>query len=140
MFVDDCEAFCGAVYVSLHDVSVQTCVDHHGSFYVYGVSHVELSEVGSVECFFHCGDGVAVVGDVDDGEADAVVCDALVDFQLVDEGACECEVDVLQFVFDGNDFCALFYDSGEHGFLCVWWFVYFFNCVASYVKIGDFVY
>jgi len=49
-----------------------------------------------------------------DGEADAVVGDALVNLQFVDEGAGEREVDILAVVADGHDGGKFFYDSGKH--------------------------
>ena len=73
------EADAGGVDVSLDDVAVEATIHDHASFEVDEVAGLPCPEVGFFEGLFYCGDAVAVAGDLFDGEADAVVGQALVD-------------------------------------------------------------
>ena len=103
-----------AVYMTLHDVSVESAVHYHRALYVHLVAYLEQSEVRSVERFLHSRHRVVVAFDRYNGQANAVMSYALVDFQFVSERACQREVYILLVVFDGNDSSHFFYYTGKH--------------------------
>ena len=107
----DVDALGGEVHVALYDVAVQTAVHGHGALDVYFVAYAEEAEVGAAERLLHGGDDVAGAVGADNGEAYAVVGEALVDVELVGEGALEGEVEVLLFLTDGYDGGRGFYYS-----------------------------
>ena len=104
----------GLVNVSLHDVPVQASVHQHRALHVHFVAHPEQPEVAALQCLAHGGYGVGVVLEADNGQADAIVSNALVDAQLLDEGAGKGQVDVVLLVLYGNHACHAFNDTGEH--------------------------
>lgn len=71
----------------------------------------EEPEVAASEGLFDGSDFVVVAVDGDDGEAYAVVGDALVYFEFVVERAVELEGDVGAFGSDGDDGCSVFYNT-----------------------------
>ena len=75
------------VNMPLHDVAVQAAVHEHRALHVDLVAHGEQSYVGALQSLAHGGDGVGAVLKAHHGEADAVVRHALVNTQLLCEGA-----------------------------------------------------
>ena len=99
------------VDVTLHDVAVQAAVHQHTALHVHAVANVQVSEVGALQCLAHGGNGIGVVRPTDDGQADTVVGDALIDLQFIHEGATQRQVQVALVLFQRNDGCGFFYDS-----------------------------
>ena len=83
----DCNAPGCLVDVTLYDMSVKASVHHHGALDIDLVADLQHAYVAALECLAHGGDGVCTVGNPDYGKAYAVMCDALVDLELVDKGA-----------------------------------------------------
>lgn len=52
----------------------------------------------------------------DYGEADAIMGDALVNFEVVGDGGGDGEMDIAAFVEDAGDGAAVFYDASKHEF------------------------
>ena len=98
------------VDVSLHDVAVQSAVHHHRPLHVHLVAHVEQSQVRAVERLLHRRDDVLVAVDADHGEADAVVCHALVDLQFARERALQGEINVFP-VFPNSYYGSKFFNN-----------------------------
>ena len=102
------------VYVTLHDVSVEAVANLHGSFQVDIVADFEYAEVGAVERFLHGSDGIKVTFVTHDSQADAVVCDGLVDGCAIGKWVAEREVLVGLFGLNLDDLSHSFYDTTEH--------------------------
>ena len=83
------------IYVALHDVAVQATVHRHRTLDVDAVALLQQAKVGAEQRLLHRRHGVATVLDAHHSEADAIVGNALVYFQLIDKAATEREVDVL---------------------------------------------
>jgi len=69
-----------------------------------------------LEGFGDSGNGVGAVIDSYYGEADAIVGDALVDFEVVGDRGGDGEMDIAAFVEDACDAAAVFYDASKHEF------------------------
>ena len=97
--------------MTLHDMSVESAVDFHGSLEIDEVADLEVAEIGAVEGLADCGHGIGVVVmERYDGEAYAVVGHTLVDMQL--RGEITCQTDMKIFPFAGKPCdagCALYY-------------------------------
>lgn len=100
-----------AINVSLHDVAIKTSIYFHGAFHVHLIALFPEPEVGAFERLVHGSDGVGVALDFHDGEADAIVRHALVNFQLRGEGAAQGEVFIGGFRSHGDDLCGAFNNS-----------------------------
>ena len=105
------DATSGLVYVALDDMAVETSVHQHGTLNVHLVANLQQSEVGTLQSLLHGGDGVSGLNNVYDGEADAIVSDALVYFQFVDKGAGKGEVDVFPVTLDSYNGSEFFDDA-----------------------------
>ena len=103
--------------MALHDVAVQATVHRHRTLDVDAVALLQQAKVGAEQRLLHRRHGVATVLDAHHSEADAIVGNALVYFQLIDKAATEREVDILLVVTDGNDGCHLFYYTAKHIFI-----------------------
>ena len=75
------------VDMPLHYVAVQAAVHEHGTLHIDLVAHGEQTYIGALQSLAHGGDGVGAVLKAHHGEADAVVRHALVNTQLLYEGA-----------------------------------------------------
>ena len=73
------------IHMALNDMSVETAVHQHGAFYIHFIADLQQTEVRAVEGLLHGGDRIGTILDGDDGEADAIMGDALIDFQFVDK-------------------------------------------------------
>lgn len=69
-----------------------------------------------MEGFGDSGDGVGAVIAGNYGKADAIVGDALVDFEVVGDGGGDGKMDIAAFVEDASDGAAVFYDASKHEF------------------------
>ena len=124
------------VNVSLHDVSVQATVHQHRALHVHFVAHSEQPEIAALQRLAH---GCYRVGGLTiglwtlaiilrrnrafsrgrmvngyDGQANAVMGDALVDAEFVYERASQSQMDVVLVVFYGDYPRHAFNDSGKH--------------------------
>ncbi len=97
------EAGGGRIDMSLDDVSIEAAVHDQASFEVDEIAWLPLAEVGLFEGFFDGGDAVEVVLLFFYREADAVMGNALVDFEFVGNGGCDPECLVGAFAFDSVD-------------------------------------
>ncbi len=102
------------IYVSLHDVPIESAAHHHASFQIDEIAYLEESEVGAFEGFAYGGHGIGGVRLADYGEAYAVVCDALVYLEFTDERARHRDVQIVIFVTEIRHLGIFFYDSGKH--------------------------
>ena len=109
------EADSGCVDVSLDDMAVEPAIHDQASFEVDEIAGLPLAEVAFFEGFFDGCDAVEVVLLFFHGEADAVVGDALIDFELVGDGGGYPECLIGAFAFDGVDPAKGFDDASEHG-------------------------
>lgn len=99
------------VNMTLHDVSVQTTVQKHGTLDVDFIAHLQSSEVAALQRFFHSRDGVGATTCSDHRQTHAVVGDALINFQLGNETARKRDVYIGLMLLKRNHFCCFFYDS-----------------------------
>ena len=106
----------GLVHMALHDMSIQSPVHHHRALHIHLVAHLEQTKIAALQSLPHGGNGIGVVLETHNREADAVVGDALVNVQLVYKGACKRQVHIVLLVFDGHYSCHSFYNSGKHSF------------------------
>ena len=89
------------IYMTLHDVAVQPAVEYHAALHVDQITHLELSQIGAVECLAHGCYGILAVLYLHHSEAHAVVCHALVYLQFLYKRAREGEVHVVLLCSDG---------------------------------------
>ena len=108
------DAGCGGIDVALNDVSVEAAVHHQASFEVDEVAGLPGAQIGFFEGFFDSGDAVEVVLCFFDGEADAVMGDALVDRQFMANGGGDPECLVAAVGLGGADLAEGFDNSGKH--------------------------
>jgi len=101
--------------VTLDNMAVEPAVQEHTSFEVDEVAGLPGGEVGLLEGLSDGGHAVGVFPHLLDGEAGAVVGDALVDLQLGGEGGLDPESPVGARGFNGSYRAEGFDDSGEHG-------------------------
>ena len=87
LLVFDGDADSRLVNVSLHDMSVKAAIHQHRAFHIHLIAHFQEAEVAALQCLSHSGDSIGVTLKAYYGEADTVVGYALVDAQLLDEGA-----------------------------------------------------
>jgi len=99
------------VYMTLDDVPVQTSVHHHRSLYVDLGTYAPFSEVTALECFVHGRYDILVARLTDDGQANSIVCHALIDAQFGCKVTLECEMHIFLFFFDAHYACHRFYNS-----------------------------
>ena len=78
------------VNVSLDYMSVETPVHYHRAFEVYAAAFSEQTEIAAVEGFAYRSNGILIARYIDYRQADAVVCNALVYFQLVGKRTLQC--------------------------------------------------
>ena len=109
------EAGSGCVDVSLDDMAVEAAVHDQASFEVDEIAGLPLAEAAFFEGFFDGRYAVEIVFLFFHGEADAVMGDALVDFEFVGDGRCYPECLVGAFAFYGVDPAEGFDDTGKHG-------------------------
>lgn len=79
----DRKTACGLVYMSLYDMSVQSAVHLHAAFEIDFVADFQQPEVAALQSLFDGSNRISVAVDADNGEANAVVSYALVDFQFI---------------------------------------------------------
>ena len=109
------EAGSGCVDVSLDDMPVEPAVHDHASFEIDEIAGLPLAEVALFEGFFDGRYAVEVVFLFFHGKADAVMGDALINFEQVRDRGCYPECLVGTFAFYGVDPAEGFDDAGEHG-------------------------
>ena len=99
------------VDVPLHDVPVEQGIGFHRPFEVDQIAFAQQPEVAPVERLLHGRHGVGVLRDVHNCQTYAVMCYALVDFQLLAEIRPEREILVLTVRADRNHFRRTFHDA-----------------------------
>lgn len=101
----------GVIYVALDDVPIQTSVHHHRSLDVDFGAYAPFSEVTALERFVHGRYDILVARLTDDGQANSIVCHALIDAQFGCKVTLECEMHIFLFFFDAHYACRRFYNS-----------------------------
>ena len=101
-------AYSCLVYMSLHDMSVQPAVHQHAPFYVHFIAFFQQPDIRAFDGFFHGGNGVRIVFDVNHGEAHTVVRHALVYFQFIYKRTRQGQMQVFLF-FDYLDYFGTFF-------------------------------
>ncbi len=123
----------GGVGMSLDDMAVEAAVHFQASFQVDEIARLPVVEVGLGEGLFDGGDAVTAGGggfggsgtgwvragygwddDLFDGEADAVMGDALVDLKFLGDRGFYPKCFIGAFGFDGYYFSERFDNSGKH--------------------------
>ncbi len=114
LLVLDGDADSSLVNVPLHDMPVKASVHQHRALHVHLVAHLEQPEVAALQSLAHSGDGICVVFEAHNCQANAVVGDALVDAKFLYEGAGQSQMDVVLFMFNGDHSRHTFNYSGKH--------------------------
>ena len=104
----------GGVDVTLNDMAVESAVHEEASFQVDEVAGFPVAQIGLFQGFPDGGHAVEIVFELFDGEADAVVGDALVYFEFAREGGGDPECLIGAVGLDGFDFAEGFDDAGKH--------------------------
>ena len=102
------------VDMPLHDMAVQAAVHLHGSFQVDNRARLPVLEIGALERFIDRSDGMGFPILSNDGQAHAVVCQALIDLKQIGDGGGDGEVQVGPFFFNMSDRTEGLYDTCKH--------------------------
>ena len=97
--------------VPLHDVAVEQRIGFHRAFEVHQITRLQQAEVAFVERLLHRGNGIGVVADVHNCQTYAVMCYALIDFQLFAEVRAKRKILVLTVGADLHDLPHAFHDT-----------------------------
>ena len=73
------------IHMTLDNVPVEPAVHQHRALYIHFVANLQQPEVRAVEGLLHGGDGISAILDGNDGEAHAIMGDALINLQFVDK-------------------------------------------------------
>ena len=114
LLVLDADANGSLVNMALYDVSVQSPVHHHRAFHIHLVANLEQPQIAPFQRLSHGCHGVSPCLETNDGQANAVVGNALVDVELFYEWARQSEMHVVLLVFNGDDTRHTFNYSGKH--------------------------
>jgi hypothetical protein len=101
--------------VALDDVAVQPSVKGHAAFEIDKIAWLPGIKVGLFEGFFYGGHAVGIGAYFFDGQTNAVMGNALIDFQFCREGRLDPEYPVGAGGFHGFYCAERFDDTGEHG-------------------------
>ena len=104
----------GGVYVALDDVAVEAAVHQEASFQVDEVAWLPVGQVGLFQGLLDGGYAVEAVCAFFHCEADAVMGNALVNFEFVGDRGGDPECLVGSVGLDGDDFAEGFYYTGKH--------------------------
>ena len=98
----------------LHDMPVEQRIGFHRPLDVDQIAYLQRPQVAAQQRLLHGRHRVGILRKVYDGQAHAVVGDALVDLQFAAEIGAQGEMLVLSFAADGHHGRRLLYDSGKH--------------------------
>ena len=101
----------GLVDVSLNDMSVEQGIGFHRAFEIDQIADAEQPEVAAVEGLLHGRNGVGIPGDVHHRQTNAVMCYALINFELGGKGRPERKILVLPVRPDRHDLGRTLHDA-----------------------------
>jgi hypothetical protein len=81
--------------MTLNDMTIQTAFDKHRALYVNLVSDFKKAEIRAIQCFTNSRNSVVTIFKSNYSQANAIMGNALVDAQRVDERAGKSKVEIV---------------------------------------------
>ena len=102
------------IYVSLHDMSIQSAIHHHAALYIHLIAHFQQTKIRTVQRFFHGSYRIRIISQTHYRQAYSVVRNTLINLQLIYKRTLKCKVYILLVFHQCYQSSVLFYDSRKH--------------------------